>query len=189
MQVPLLSQTRMPNENPHPHQRDRPMNFTCNSVDLFESCGTVGMTKELSKRFWGQASILGECRPRLQIIEEGDFFDGCHLFPAGEPRWRHLRNLPANVWPMARNDHRPWDMLPSGNVRTPKEKIVMLVEKCNHEHRELITEIVRMLSEMAESGWISRHHMCRSCGQRTVQLNTSSNEHPYWMCQGCEGQA
>lgn len=125
------------------------MNFTRNGVDLFEKCQTVGMAKELSKRFWAQASVLGECRPRKQIIDDGDSFDGCHLYPSGEPKYQHIRKLPANIFPMSRNDHRQWDK-DDGRVRTPREKIVMLVENCNHEHRQLITEIARIVSDMAE---------------------------------------
>lgn len=126
------------------------MDFNRNGVDLFEKCRTVGMAKELSKRFWGQASILGECRPRLQIIDEGDFFDGCHLYPAGQPRYSHLRKLPANIWPMARKDHKFWDKYATGGERPIHEKVELLIENCNSEHTAFIAEVLAKLSEMAE---------------------------------------
>ena len=117
-----------------------------NGIDLWEKCPNVDAAKSASKKFWGYREILApdfaEPRTKRELIADGDSLDGCHLYPSGDPKYKHLACLPANIWPMARTDHRLWD---THDIIT---KMSILITNAYHEDRLLVRAIIYHLERL-----------------------------------------
>lgn len=126
--------------------------FVRNGVDLFEKCHTVGMTIRKSMTFWDNCSVLRDGQSRRELNDNNLTLEGAHLFRAGGNKWLHLRELPANIFPIDSYSHISWDTYfpVSKAIRPVHEKIQMLLKHCTYHHTVLISEIVKRLSEMAE---------------------------------------
>ncbi len=122
--------------------------FTRHGVNLFDLCKTTDEARNNSKKFWGNASVFGECRTAKELSRLGDRLDGAHLYPAGE--FRHIAKLPANIFPMSSGDHNYWDEDSAGK-RSPLEKRALLIQWASLEHTGLIVDIIH---EMVSRGLI-----------------------------------
>ena len=110
-------------------------------MNIYEKCKTVTEAKDAAKKFWKQRSVWDD-RLKTEIIADGDSFDGCHLYPAGMTRYKHLARVPANIFPMPRSQHRQWD------TQEIPEKIASLMSHCYWEYRLQIATQIETLNSM-----------------------------------------
>lgn len=123
-------------------------------MNTYKTPLTTKRAKEIAKANYGHYCIVTGLYKR-DIIAMNERLDGCHIYPAGIPKYSLLKNEPLNIIPLLASRHsfgdNTFDYIRFYDTeRKPHERIEWIVENVCPEFRQQLLKQIEDLEIIRE---------------------------------------